>query len=517
MIRKSPDRVYPIWWLFVEITNLCNFHCTFCPDEIMERLQISRGNANMNLRSLVDWQLVYRAQAFSLPHGFRLFATIESGWYRPLFAAFMAEDNCDPDVAVSFDEQTVSGDCAHSYTLVRTWTATDDCGNTATCVQNVTVDDNTPPQITCPSNRSFECEETIVFGQATATDNCDPDPVITYDDLVIPGDCPYQYTIQRTWVATDACGNAARCGQFVNISDNTSPTITCAEDKRIGCNEEVVFDRPIATDNCDPSPSIYEVSGDVVPGPGPCEESHFLVWRAEDKCGNSSETCQQTIIRVLDNDPPVLTANDDKVLECNMTVVRRAIGAGAEVIILGDDYASNLGPLMSPACFEHFILPRLAKMIDMIHEEGALCIKHTDGNIMPIIDQLVDANPHALEFARANAHLNGCTQLTVQRLDWQDPQPEGEFDTIVGSEVVYKDQDIDRLLALFVNCLKPQGHIILVEEMRRTLDPFFRHLDPHYRISINKKVLRAADEESLVLLIQMHPRNGAFDIGRPDK
>jgi len=36
-LRKSPDRFYPIWWLFVELTNLCNFHCTFCPDEIMER------------------------------------------------------------------------------------------------------------------------------------------------------------------------------------------------------------------------------------------------------------------------------------------------------------------------------------------------------------------------------------------------------------------------------------------------------------------------------------------------
>jgi radical SAM protein with 4Fe4S-binding SPASM domain len=36
-IRKSPERVYPIWWLFVELTNVCNFHCTFCPDEIMER------------------------------------------------------------------------------------------------------------------------------------------------------------------------------------------------------------------------------------------------------------------------------------------------------------------------------------------------------------------------------------------------------------------------------------------------------------------------------------------------
>lgn len=119
---------------------------------------------------------------------------------------------------------------------------------------------------------------------------------------------------------------------------------------------------------------------------------------------------------------------------------------------------------------------------------------------------LTDANPHALEFARANAHLNGCTHLTIQRLDWQDPQPEREFDTIVGSEVVYKDQDIDRLSTLFANCLNPQGYIILVEEMRRTLDPFFRHLDPHYRISIKKKILRAADEESLVLLIQLHPR-----------
>ncbi|MGA8241188.1 MAG: methyltransferase, partial [Desulfobacterales bacterium] len=80
---------------------------------------------------------------------------------------------------------------------------------------------------------------------------------------------------------------------------------------------------------------------------------------------------------------------------------------------------------------------------------------------------LTDANPHALEFARANAHLNGGTHLKVQRLDWQDPQPEGEFDAIVGSEVVYKDQDIDQLLTLFVNCLKPRGYILLVEEMRR--------------------------------------------------
>jgi DNA-binding transcriptional regulator GbsR (MarR family) len=31
-----------------------------CADDIMERLQISRGNANMNIRALIDWGLVYK-------------------------------------------------------------------------------------------------------------------------------------------------------------------------------------------------------------------------------------------------------------------------------------------------------------------------------------------------------------------------------------------------------------------------------------------------------------------------
>jgi MoaA/NifB/PqqE/SkfB family radical SAM enzyme len=36
-LRKMPGRFYPIDYLFVEITNACNFKCTWCPDEIMDR------------------------------------------------------------------------------------------------------------------------------------------------------------------------------------------------------------------------------------------------------------------------------------------------------------------------------------------------------------------------------------------------------------------------------------------------------------------------------------------------
>jgi len=45
-----------------------------------------------------------------------------------------------------------------------------------------------------------------------------------------------------------------------------------------------------------------------------------------------------------------------------MQIVRRAIQAGAEVIVLGDDYAGNHGPMMSPALFREFILPPLKQM-----------------------------------------------------------------------------------------------------------------------------------------------------------
>jgi uroporphyrinogen decarboxylase len=86
----------------------------------------------------------------------------------------------------------------------------------------------------------------------------------------------------------------------------------------------------------------------------------------------------------------------DKVLEANMKVAQNAIRAGADIVMLGDDFAHNHGPMMSPALFKELILPRLRKMIAMIHDEGAFCIKHTDGNIYTLLDMILDAGPDGL-------------------------------------------------------------------------------------------------------------------------
>ena len=69
---------------------------------------------------------------------------------------------------------------------------------------------------------------------------------------------------------------------------------------------------------------------------------------------------------------------------------------GLDGFALCSDYCFNSGPFLRPSVFAEFITPYLAQVIKGYRDMGFYTIKHTDGNIMPIIDQLVDANPHAL-------------------------------------------------------------------------------------------------------------------------
>lgn len=75
---------------------------------------------------------------------------------------------------------------------------------------------------------------------------------------------------------------------------------------------------------------------------------------------------------------------------------RQQIEAGAECLTMCADYCFNQGPFLSPAMFAEFVTPYLHRIIEAHKANGAYVIKHTDGDIMPILDQLVAAGPHAL-------------------------------------------------------------------------------------------------------------------------
>ena len=69
---------------------------------------------------------------------------------------------------------------------------------------------------------------------------------------------------------------------------------------------------------------------------------------------------------------------------------------GLDGFALCSDYCFNSGPFLSPRMFGEFITPYLARLTQAYREMGFYTIKHTDGNIMPILDQLAQTHPHAL-------------------------------------------------------------------------------------------------------------------------
>jgi uroporphyrinogen decarboxylase len=86
----------------------------------------------------------------------------------------------------------------------------------------------------------------------------------------------------------------------------------------------------------------------------------------------------------------------EMVLETDIRVARNAVRAGADALVIADDYAGNDSPFFSRRAFREFVLPRLQRMVDAIHEEGALVVKHSDGNLWPILDLIVDTGIDAL-------------------------------------------------------------------------------------------------------------------------
>jgi uroporphyrinogen decarboxylase len=89
-----------------------------------------------------------------------------------------------------------------------------------------------------------------------------------------------------------------------------------------------------------------------------------------------------------------------------LEIVKQALHIGADIFIIGDDYAYKNGPLMSPKNFEDFILPGLARIVSEIKENCSYCIKHTDGDITPIIDMIISSGIDALHPIEPNVGMD---------------------------------------------------------------------------------------------------------------
>lgn len=109
---------------------------------------------------------------------------------------------------------------------------------------------------------------------------------------------------------------------------------------------------------------------------------------------DGNEMCE--FAYAIADDPDSVKRQASKMADEAIERNKRRQEDGVDVLLLCSDYCYNSGPFISPAMFREYIQPYLARIIEAARKDGLYTIKHTDGNIMPIIDQLVECNPHAL-------------------------------------------------------------------------------------------------------------------------
>ncbi len=108
------------------------------------------------------------------------------------------------------------------------------------------------------------------------------------------------------------------------------------------------------------------------------------------------EHMQEFCYRMVD-EPEKMKAEMDSAIDAQLDKAERQHRMGGlDGYALCSDYCLNSGPFLSPRQFSEFVTPYLAKLIQGYRDLGFYVIKHTDGNIMPILDQLVQTQPHAL-------------------------------------------------------------------------------------------------------------------------
>ncbi len=219
-----------------------------------------------------------------------------------------ANDACKGSVAVSLSETSSEGPCPGTYTLTRTWTATDGCGNMSEASHSVCVIDSTDPTLMgIPGDTPAECDAVPPAATPTSSDSCDTMPAITFSESRADGTCPDEYALTRTWTATDDCGNDVSQSQTVTVDDTTAPSITCPAHTTSECPADTsVAANGSATgeDNCG---TTTISSGDAATAGCGTTRTITRTWTAADECGNSS-SCDQ-LVAVVDTIPPTLTVD----------------------------------------------------------------------------------------------------------------------------------------------------------------------------------------------------------------
>ena len=201
---------------------------------------------------------------------------------------YQTAGDCQNDPVITWDDDT-SGltECNGTGDLLRTFTASEG-GFSTQCTQTITLVDNTPPTlIYVAGDVTIACNEEVPEPDHASADNCgDTDLDIT--ETIQQGSCINNYTIVRTYVVSDECGNSVSATQSITVRDLNLPEFAASNEDSLvyPCTEEVPLIQPVVSDSCSDVTLTFR---DSVLASGSCPPLVMVrTWTARDLCGNTA-------------------------------------------------------------------------------------------------------------------------------------------------------------------------------------------------------------------------------------
>ena len=87
-----------------------------------------------------------------------------------------------------------------------------------------------------------------------------------------------------------------------------------------------------------------------------------------------------------------------RVVDYNLALAEVAVKRyGVEIVATTDDVATGRGPIIRPSVYAEMIAPHFKAVIQGYKSLGLIVIKHSDGNIMPLLNDWLDAGIDCLD------------------------------------------------------------------------------------------------------------------------
>jgi len=95
--------------------------------------------------------------------------------------------------------------------------------------------------------------------------------------------------------------------------------------------------------------------------------------------------------KAMVRNPNLVHQVNEIVTNYHLRFLKNCFDVGADIVFVTGDWAMTKGSMVSREFTKRFIAPPFQKVAEYTHSRGSPCLKHTDGNIWPIYDIIIDA------------------------------------------------------------------------------------------------------------------------------